>query len=46
MVFPSSGPMQGIYSITKAAVISMTKALQKECGPLNIARLNAFTTRV
>lgn len=29
-------PMQGIYSITKAAVINMTKAFAKECGPLGI----------
>ncbi|MDP5132973.1 MAG: SDR family oxidoreductase [Paraglaciecola sp.] len=37
----SPGPMQGIYSVTKAAVISMTKAFAKECGPLNI-RVNAL----
>lgn len=37
----SPGDMQGIYSITKAAVISMTKAFAKECGPLNI-RVNAL----
>lgn len=35
------GAMQGIYSITKAAVISMTKAFAKECGGLNI-RVNAL----
>ena len=35
------GDKQGIYSITKAAVISMTKAFAKECGPLNI-RVNAL----
>jgi len=35
------GDMQGIYSITKAAVISMTKAFAKECGKLNI-RVNAL----
>ncbi|MCV2883952.1 SDR family oxidoreductase [Aestuariibacter sp. AA17] len=35
------GDMQGIYSVTKAAVISMTKAFAKECGPLNI-RVNAL----
>lgn len=35
------GDMQGIYSITKAAVISMTKSFAKECGPLNI-RVNAL----
>lgn len=37
----SPGYMQGIYSITKAAVISMTKAFAKECGSLNI-RVNAL----
>ncbi len=36
-----AGDKQGIYSITKAAVISMTKAFAKECGPLNI-RVNAL----
>lgn len=35
------GAMQGIYSITKAAVISMTKAFAKECAPLNV-RVNAL----
>jgi len=35
------GDFQGIYSITKAAVISMTKAFAKECAPLNI-RVNAL----
>lgn len=35
------GPMQGIYSITKAAVISMTRAFAKECAPLGI-RVNAL----
>ncbi len=35
------GAMQGIYSITKAAVISMTKAFAKECAHLNI-RVNAL----
>ncbi|MFV0276126.1 MAG: SDR family oxidoreductase [Parahaliea sp.] len=35
------GPMQGIYSITKAAVVSMTKAFARECGPLGI-RCNAL----
>jgi len=34
------GPMQGIYSITKAAIISMTKSFAKECAPQNI-RVNA-----
>lgn len=37
----SPGDMQGIYSITKAAVISMTKSFAKECGKLNI-RVNAL----
>ncbi|WP_018981562.1 SDR family oxidoreductase [Salinimonas chungwhensis] len=36
-----AGDMQGIYSITKAAVISMTKSFAKECGSLNI-RVNAL----
>jgi NAD(P)-dependent dehydrogenase (short-subunit alcohol dehydrogenase family) len=35
------GDMQGIYSITKAAVISMTQSFAKECGSLNI-RVNAL----
>ncbi len=35
------GPFQGIYSITKAAVISMTQAFAKECAPLKI-RVNAL----
>jgi NAD(P)-dependent dehydrogenase (short-subunit alcohol dehydrogenase family) len=35
------GPMQGIYSITKAAVVSMTKTFAKECAPLGI-RVNAL----
>lgn len=35
------GDMQGIYSITKAAVISMTHAFAKECASLNI-RVNAL----
>jgi len=30
------GSMQGIYSITKAAVISMTKAFAKECAPQGV----------
>ncbi|MEM0911913.1 MAG: SDR family oxidoreductase [Pseudomonadota bacterium] len=37
----SPGEYQGIYSITKAAVISMTKAFANECGSLNI-RCNAL----
>jgi NAD(P)-dependent dehydrogenase (short-subunit alcohol dehydrogenase family) len=36
----SPGPLQGIYSVTKAAVINMTQAFAKECGPLKI-RVNA-----
>jgi len=32
----------GIYSITKAAVLSMTKLLRKECGPLKVFALNGF----
>jgi len=35
------GDYQGIYSITKAAVISMTKAFAKECAEFNI-RVNAI----
>lgn len=35
------GLYQGIYSITKAAVINMTKTFAKECGPLGI-RCNAI----
>lgn len=35
------GQFQGIYSITKAAVINMTKAFAKECAGLNI-RVNAL----
>ncbi|MGN5477552.1 SDR family oxidoreductase [Cupriavidus basilensis] len=35
------GEKQGIYSITKAAVVNMTKAFAKECGPLGI-RVNAL----
>ena len=34
------GMAQGIYSISKAAVISMTKAFAQECAPFNI-RVNA-----
>lgn len=34
------GPMQGIYSISKAAILSMTKAFARECAPQNI-RVNA-----
>jgi NAD(P)-dependent dehydrogenase (short-subunit alcohol dehydrogenase family) len=35
------GPFQGIYSMTKAAIISMTQAFAKECAPLKI-RVNAL----
>lgn len=35
------GDMQGIYSITKASVIAMTKSFAKECATLNI-RVNAL----
>jgi len=35
-----AGPMQGIYSITKAAIISMTESFAKECAEHNI-RVNA-----
>ena len=35
------GDKQAIYSITKAAVVNMTKAFAKECGPYNI-RVNAL----
>ena len=36
----SPGDKRGIYSITKGAIISMTKAFALECGPDNI-RVNA-----
>ena len=35
------GDYQGIYSITKAAVISMTKAFAKECAPARV-RVNTL----
>lgn len=35
------GPGQGIYSITKAAIVNMTKAFAKECAPFGI-RVNAI----
>jgi NAD(P)-dependent dehydrogenase (short-subunit alcohol dehydrogenase family) len=34
-------PMQGVYSITKAAVVNMTRAFAKECAQFNI-RCNAL----
>ena len=37
----SPGEFQGIYSVTKAAVISMTKVFAKECAPFGI-RCNAL----
>tara|TARA_R110002167_G_scaffold260300_3_gene466801 strand:- start:15701 stop:16462 length:762 start_codon:yes stop_codon:yes gene_type:complete len=37
----SPGHHQGIYSISKAAIVSMTKAFAKECGAFNI-RVNAL----
>jgi NAD(P)-dependent dehydrogenase (short-subunit alcohol dehydrogenase family) len=37
----SPAPMQGIYSITKAGVVAMTKAYAKELAPMNI-RVNAL----
>jgi NAD(P)-dependent dehydrogenase (short-subunit alcohol dehydrogenase family) len=35
------GAKQGIYSITKAAIVSMTEAFAKECAPLGV-RVNAI----
>lgn len=35
------GPLQAVYSITKAAVVNMTRAFARECGPLGI-RCNAI----
>ncbi|SOC22495.1 NAD(P)-dependent dehydrogenase (short-subunit alcohol dehydrogenase family) [Alloalcanivorax xenomutans] len=37
----SPGNMQGIYSISKAAVISMTKSFAQECAQFNV-RVNAL----
>jgi NAD(P)-dependent dehydrogenase (short-subunit alcohol dehydrogenase family) len=34
-------PLQGVYAMTKAAVISMTKTLAMELGPANV-RVNAI----
>ncbi|HTZ69200.1 MAG TPA: SDR family oxidoreductase [Acetobacteraceae bacterium] len=35
------GPMQGVYNITKSAVIGMTKSFARECAPMGI-RVNAL----
>jgi NAD(P)-dependent dehydrogenase (short-subunit alcohol dehydrogenase family) len=35
------GPLQGIYSVTKGAVLNMTRAFARECGPEGI-RCNAI----
>ncbi len=35
------GAKQGIYSITKAAIVSMTKTFAAECGPMGV-RVNAL----
>jgi NAD(P)-dependent dehydrogenase (short-subunit alcohol dehydrogenase family) len=35
------GPLQAIYSVTKGAVLNMTKAFARECGPDGI-RCNAI----
>ena len=35
------GPLQGVYSMTKAAVIGMTKSFARECAPMGI-RVNAL----
>lgn len=37
----SPGDKQGIYSITKAGIVNMTKAFARECGPLGI-RVNTL----
>ena len=35
------GPKQGIYSITKGAIVTMTKAFANECAPMGV-RVNAL----
>lgn len=35
------GMLQGVYSVTKAAVVGMTKAFARECAPLGV-RVNAL----
>ena len=35
------GPYQGVYSVTKAAVVNITRAFAKECAEFNI-RVNAL----
>lgn len=37
----SPGDKQGVYSITKAGIINMTKVFARECGPLGI-RVNSL----
>lgn len=41
----SPGPMQVVYSMTKGAVINMTKGFAKELGPVNV-RVNAIAPGV
>ncbi len=41
MVALTGAPLQGIYAMTKAAVVSMTKTLAIELGPSNV-RVNAI----
>jgi NAD(P)-dependent dehydrogenase (short-subunit alcohol dehydrogenase family) len=37
----SPGDKQGVYSVTKAGIVNMSKALARECGPLGI-RVNTL----
>lgn len=37
----SPGDKQGVYSMTKAGIVNMTKAFARECGPLGI-RVNSL----